>query len=243
MLYFIASKILSFAINPIFWIITLLLLALLRKTGKKKYIRLSLFIILVMGNTYVTNFFTHLWEKGHYVNKETLDKFDTYIILGGYNEWNGYTEMQDCNAAGDRLFNMLPYFLDSTKTIIISGGSGKLMQPDLKEADITEKYLSQIQPKARVLYENMSKNTLENIVNSKALVDSFGLSSVCVVSSAMHMRRSDKIISKQELQWKSGGVESMMELDPIVYDIIIPRSENLNKWYAILHEWVGYIVS
>ncbi len=243
MLYFIASKLLSFLINPMVWILILLLLALRNKKLRKVYLMTILGVVLVLGNTYVTNFFIKKWESKQSIQTSQLEKYSTYIILGGYNEWNPITSMQDCNAAGDRLYNLLPQAQDSTKTILITGGSARLRQPTLKEADITRRYLEQFSFPGIFLYENKSRNTQENILYCKEIVDSLQLENIIVVSSAMHMRRVAKILKKQNLNWAHGGVESAAELNPTLLDILMPKADNLSKWYGILHEWVGYFVA
>ncbi len=244
MVYFILSKVMSFLINPMFWILSLLLLDIFSRKRKRQYVNGLLVIILVFGNSLITNFFVQKWEHNTAAKYPTLDTFQSYIILGGYNQWNPHTQMQDCNAAGDRLYNMLPYLADSTRTVIISGGSGHLLPSSRREADITHAYIDRLEGvRARLLFENQSRNTEENIANSRVLVDSLGLKKVCVISSAMHIRRTRKILRKQGLDWAAYGVESAEELNPDLYDYFVPEASNLQKWYHILHEWIGYIVA
>ncbi len=243
MLYFLASKVLSFVINPCVWLLVLIILAIFKKTHRLRYLYLLLTLVLILGNTYLTNLVIGAWEKDQYASRDTLSKYETFIILGGYNEWNKYTLMQDCNAAGDRLFNMLPFLHDSTKTIIITGGSGRLNQPKLKEADITQRYLLQIPSSAHIVYENQSRNTKENLIYSKKIVDSLQLQNVCVVGSALHLRRTSKLLHTQKIDWNTAGVESTRELNPTPLDIILPKANNIHKWYNILHEWIGYLVA
>ncbi len=243
MLYFILSKIMSFLINPMFWIFLMVMVAILYPKKRKKMLMILLITILLLGNTVLTNFAIHLWEKNQFATHSTLANYDSYIILGGFNSWNPYTGMQDCNAAGDRLFNMLIFLQDSSKNVIISGGSGRLIQDSLKEADITHRYLSDLSKmNAHILYENSSKNTVENIQNSLVLVDSMKFTKPCVVSSAMHIRRVKKILEKEHLNWDAYGVESAENLNPRLYDYFIPNASNLSAWNFILHEWIGYLI-
>ncbi len=244
MAYFVASKILSFLTNPFFWVFVLLIWALVSRKWRRRALILVTAIVAFMGNTYITNFFIHQWEKGTFITMDKIADLENLVILGGYNNWNDYTMGQDCNGSGDRLFNVMPLMEDSQKTIIISGGSGKLIPEAIKEADITRMYLEKYQHfSAQVLYENQSKNTLENISNSSALVDSFQLSAPAVISSAMHIRRVRKIIRKAGLDWEAYGVETAENMSPRFYDFIVPRAENIGKWHALIHEWIGYLIN
>ncbi len=244
MIYFIVSKVLSFMTNPLFWLSSLLLIALIRERWRKKAILTATLLTLVLGNTYFTNFFIHNWESGQYIPLSELEKYNTFVILGGFNTWNDYTMAQDCNEAGDRLFGLLPLMQDSQRRFIVSGGSGRLLPEAMREAEITKIYLDGFDHlMAQVLYENQSRNTMENLKFSALLVDSFQMDTPCVISSAMHIRRVKKILDRQDLYWKAYGVESAMNMSPGVFDFLIPRASNLHKWQQILHEWIGYIAT
>lgn len=74
---------------------------------------------------------------------------------------------------------------------VFTGGSGRLLAPDLKE-DITARaaLLQAGIPADRVLYEAQSRNTWENAVFSKEMVKPAPGERWILVTSAMHMPRS-----------------------------------------------------
>lgn len=242
MVYFILSKLLSFIINPMFWVILALMVAYAVPKLRKSIIYGLFIAFMVLGNTFITNYFVGQWEKSRYFNPKKINQYQNFVILGGYNEWNDDTQMQDCNEAGDRLFNMLPEILDSQSTVIISGGSGRLRSAKYQEADIAHIYIQRLGADRNIYYENKSRNTLENLQNSKKIADSLGLRNVCVISSAIHIRRVEKLLKKLQIDWAAGGVESSIEREPSVYDLLIPKSKNLTRWEALWHEWIGYLV-
>ncbi|MBF0560841.1 MAG: YdcF family protein [Alphaproteobacteria bacterium] len=75
--------------------------------------------------------------------------------------------------------------------LVFTGGSGALLRQDLKEAPVVRALMEQVGfDSHRVIFENESRNTYENAIMSKALVQPAPGSRWVLVTSAWHMPRS-----------------------------------------------------
>ena len=105
---------------------------------------------------------------------------------------------------GDRIAHGLRVLgLDKIDHLILSGGSGFVTRPDLKESIYVAEYLDQIgMPKRKFWIESESKNTYENAVYTKALLEEKGLLNepIILITSGYHMPRSIACIADAYLR-------------------------------------------
>ena len=118
--FFIFSKILSFAVDPFFWIIILLLLALF---GKKKYRRprylvSALILTFIFSSSPIYKITFDYWKIKHEI---TQQKFDAGILLGGMISLSSTDDHIQFNEYNDRLLNTIELFHKGViKKIIIN---------------------------------------------------------------------------------------------------------------------------
>ena len=96
------------------------------------------------------------------------------------------------NGAAERLteFAVLARRYPDAK-LVFSGGSGKLMSQDLKEADAVKPFLEALgMDMNRIIFEDESRNTHENAVLSKQLAQPGENEPWILITSAFHMPRS-----------------------------------------------------
>lgn len=112
--------------------------------------------------------------------------YDYVVVLGNKSLGNEISEDMKC-----RLDCLLKYIDDSTKSmIIVSGGDG--------EADKMKKYLlNQGIPNDSIVVEEYSKNTRENLENTRSLV----AGNVLVITSDYHVFRTKLLCNKLNLDW------------------------------------------
>ncbi|MFM8607847.1 MAG: YdcF family protein [Hyphomicrobiales bacterium] len=94
--------------------------------------------------------------------------------------------------AGDRLLAMADLARRHPEAkIIFTGGSGYLAGSKASEADLIEQHLSRlgITP-GRILFERASRNTYENAIMTKAMVNQVQGERWLLVTSALHMPRA-----------------------------------------------------
>lgn len=241
-MFFILSKILSFIVDPFFWIILLFIFSLiLKKTYKRKrYFILGLIFLLFFSNSFIYKTISNKWDISHDLKS---NKFDYGILLGGMISLNSTENNIEFLKNNDRLLNTIDlYHKGIINNILISGASGS-MSSDMKESLILKKFLTETGiPSRNIIIEENSKNTNENaIFTEKKLftIHSNKEINCLIITSSYHMRRSLACFNKTSL-----NVEPFSKkLDKTHFDleqIIIPQSNVLFKWKVLLHEIVGY---
>jgi uncharacterized SAM-binding protein YcdF (DUF218 family) len=246
-MFFLFSKILNFAITPFFWIIALLVWALFTRRPDKKKRRMKYFVVslLFFTNGFILNEIVRAWEiqphnieEGHY---------DVAIVLGGMTYQDEDLNRVVFRSGSDRLFQALDLYNRGTvDKILISGGSGYVTKPHLRESKWIKDYLERAQfPMEDLIIEIESKNTRENAQYTKDKLSEFGLQNGkhILVTSAMHMRRSEACFSKVGLDFETYSTDywSMHRSKMDFEAMIVPKAVVLLGWRNFMHELIGYI--
>ncbi len=245
-MFFIFSKILSFIIHPVTWFFVLLLITVfVKKDKRKKWGIITLIVFYLFSNDFLFCEVMRIWEEPR-KKLDSLENYDLTIILGGMITFDSDVERMQAHKAIDRtLQGLLLYKKGKTKKLFISGGSGSLQFPDMKEAKIIKNYLVQIGiPEADILIESESKNTYENAVYTKKLLENLGLqnSKLLLITSASHMYRSKKCFEKQGLTVDTYSADLIAGPRKFVFDhLFLPNGNTFNDWYNLLHEIIGVI--
>jgi uncharacterized SAM-binding protein YcdF (DUF218 family) len=125
--------------------------------------------------------------------------------------------------------------------LVYSGGSGLAFRPEYKEADAAKAVIDQlgIDPK-RMIYERESRNTVENVRYSKALVQPKPGEVWLLVTSGWHMPRSVGIFRQQGWDVIPYPVDYLT--DGVYWKIRDPDfGEGLGMLHRGLKEWIGMI--
>ena len=247
-MFFQLSKIIAFLFSPLSWIVIVFILSfLLKKDSVKKRLRLSACIMLLFfTNPFLSNLAMSSWEISTYDGNSIINPYDVAIVMGGS------TGMFDNNAnrivysqSVDRLMQAVQlYRTHKVKKILLSGGSGFVTMPQLKESVFLKNTLLQMNiPEADIITETESRNTYENALHSSRLLKTMQHGSrFLLITSAIHMRRSLACFEKQGLTVKAFPVDKRSGFDVFTPDrIIIPNAWSLIQWEALIHEWVGFI--
>ena len=241
--FFIFSKILSFVVDPFFWIIILLLLALFakKKYRRPRYLATALILVIIFSSSPIYNMVFDSWKIKH---ETTHKKYDVGILLGGMISLSSTDNNIQFNKHNDRLLNTIELFHKGViKNIIISGASGSLSS-DMKEADILKSFLIRIGvPREKIIVENQSKNTHENAIYTELTCKELEMDkySFLLITSDYHMRRSLSCFKKTGLNITPFVKES----DEFHFDLeylIVPQTNVLFKWKVLFHEIVGYFM-
>jgi len=242
---FILSKVLLFLIKPFFWFCVLLILSLLVKNKKFKhnFLIAAVVILLVFSNGFIIGKAYNLYEP---VYPQTIKNYDIAIVLGGFSGLNKRNNEIQFNWASDRLFQAVSlYKKGKIKKILITSGSAALLDNEVKEADLVQKFLHNICiPDSDVIIENQSRNTLENAKFSAKLVEArYPDANVIVVTSAWHVPRAklifDRTFKKKPdyLPTNYNGGTAGLSLDEF-----IPDPGVLASWEILFKEWIGLVV-
>jgi len=248
-MFFILSKILAFLLTPYIWLFfgLLLLLKKLWYTPFKKWALGLTIFMFVISNSFLVDEVVRAWEMtdGDIYLKNT--KYDMAIILGGMGRIDERQERFDFEYSGDRLFQALElYHKKRVNKLFITGGSGSINKPHHREATYIKKYLKAISiPDSNIIIENNSKNTYENAIFSKHILDSIHFNgSILLVTSSFHMRRSIAIFKKAGYKNITPYVTNKITgLRKFEFDYcFIPNIEAIFSLNLIIHEMVGYAI-
>ncbi|MEE2877148.1 MAG: YdcF family protein [Candidatus Neomarinimicrobiota bacterium] len=157
---------------------------------------------------------------------------DAIVVLGGE---------PARSLTGIRLFKR-----GNAPIIVTAGGSGKLLEEEQKESDRMSDFLVEFGvPPDKIITESRSKNTRENAVNAKALMDSLNVQTIALVTSSLHMRRSVAVFEK--LDYNVLPVNSRLfripkkreRFDPFT---LFPNVENLSLSTQAIYEYFALIL-
>lgn len=242
-MFFILSKILSFSIQPIIWITVLLVLSVASKSvsRKRRFSIGALVIFLFFSNQFIFNEISSAWEN-QIPAFNSKAKFDIVMVLGGISAYDSTHNQPEFFGSSERLLNVLPLYFDGqVAKIMFVGGSGNLNQTNV-EADFIKDYLLKIGVKETdLIIENKSRNTYENATFAAALIPPN--QSLLLSTSATHMPRSLACFHKLNIFPTPFPVDYTSSSNPEIQfnQLFIPSAEVVNKWYWLLHEWIGIL--
>ncbi|MDP4663282.1 MAG: YdcF family protein, partial [Salibacteraceae bacterium] len=244
-MFFILSKIFSFLFMPFSWVMLLLAMSLFWKKRAKKLRWSAVIVLLFFSNTFILKEVNRLWEIPITLDAE-LKEYPVAAVLGGFAYYDTTTDRISFRESGDRLFQGLKLLQNGTvKHLVISGGSGYVTQPELRESLFVGAYLEEIGiPKNKVWLESESKNTKENAAFTAAILQSKSLEKqpIILCTSGYHMRRSVACFEKQGLTVIPYSTDTKTDnREYWIQDLLFPSAFTLGYWNVLFHEWIGYI--
>ena len=244
-MFFVLSKILNFLLHPLLWIFILLLLALFirRKKLRRVFLILAPAILFIFGNGFLVDRFMSQWEYDP-VPFDAIEQHDYGILLAGMGSYHEKSKRLHFYNGSDRFIQAVTlYHQGVIDTLILSGGSGSLINRDYREADNLKYYLMKwgipdedvkLEAKSRNTYEN-ARNTVENFYDPQ--------NSYLLITSGFHMRRALGCFRQQGLHpdvFPTGPLTDESAKGPAYY--VLPTTGSFQKWNLLLKEWVGYVV-
>jgi uncharacterized SAM-binding protein YcdF (DUF218 family) len=246
-MFFVFSKVLHFLLSPYTWIMFMLIFALISKKAKRKrnlsiagVVLLYLFSLPVIADRLI-----NAWEVPAVSQDSLTEKpYEAIIVLGGLSFWDHELNRIQFNRSSDRIFQALDVYKKGiAKKIIISGGSGSMRYPDDKESIFIKNFLVGIGFKNEdILIESLSRNTYENALYTKDLIDELNMTGPFLLStSAFHMKRSMACFERQGIKATPYSTDRYSgEFKPHIEGFIVPSQSAINVWETLLHEWFGY---
>ncbi|TGK79921.1 YdcF family protein [Leptospira montravelensis] len=232
---------------PIFFILSFfLILKTKSKQGKLRLIGIVLFLYLA-SNAYVANFLLRSLEKDYPpIHIKEVPPSEVAIVLGGMiqtiSSHPGRPELTD---SVDRLTDAIRlYKAGKVKKILFTGGSGLLFTDVYREADLAkELFLGLGVPEKDLIWENNSRNTYENAVETKKLLTEKKIESAVLITSAFHMKRAAGCFQKQNISFVAFPTDyRSTNLQSGAFELYIPSSGFLDQTTLSIKEWVGYFV-
>lgn len=251
-MFFTLSKIIDFILLPITWLIALSLISLLAKSiNTKRIAGLSALGILLLGsNAYLVNKLISAYEIPQIRLKPT-DHYPLAIVLGGGMIRPLQEDPDRINLAesSDRCLQAaMLYKSGKIDQILITGGNtsiGSLKIDESNETEQVKRLLIQLGiPDDRIVTETKSKNTRENAIYSKRIIDSMGIQKpVLLITSAYHMRRANACFEKINVPVIPYAVDNKKkDTQQGILEILMPSEKELNKLAILIREMSGYLI-
>jgi uncharacterized SAM-binding protein YcdF (DUF218 family) len=246
-MFFFLSKILYAFLSPFKWLLLLVLYWLLTKHKERKRRAGILIVILflIFSNPYLIYRITLAWQ---YPKKEMMDQeqYNTGILLAGFVSFETQKKQGYYGGAADRFIQAVRlYKLGHIKKILITGGSGSIRFQQYKEADFVVQQLKDFGvPAEDILSENKSRNTFENALNSKKILDSLKIRPpYLLITSALHMRRSIQVFEKAGIAVTPYPCNFHAIQNPKNFmESFIPSFRSFDGWELFLKESIGLLV-
>ena len=246
-MFFILSKTLNYFTMLMVLICGFFLLSVILRNAKwkKRAFWIAFGFLFFFSNDFIANEVMMAWEIEATAFKDINRKYELGIVLTGVT--SGLREPDDrvyFQKGADRVTHAVQLYKEGhVKKILISGGSGRLVDIQIREADELKKaFLLMGVPEADLLIENQSRNTYESAVEvKKILSDSIKANDCLLITSAFHMRRSLACFKKAGIPMDTFSTDFYSHPRNFYLDtLLLPQLEGLILWQKIIKEWVGF---
>lgn len=248
-MFFILSKILQYAVQPVVIVSLLLLISVLLRNARWKRITRNTGIagLLFFTNPFLANEVVRAWELPA-PSYASMKPYRAAVLLTGVARSNstGPSDRVYLNGGADRVTHTVQlYKLGLVQEIIVSGGSGKVLDDGSRESLLLRNLMITMGVPDSVIHTDASSdNTYENAVESRKLIDSLGIAydQCLLVTSAFHMRRALACFRKAGLDidyltCDFRGSKRMFTPDAF----IIPKQDAMVTWQKLFKEWAGFV--
>lgn len=242
-MFFVLSKLLISFVSPICWIVFFLIIGFFTKRRRLKKVSfgISLIIFFIFSNPFLLSRFARWWDV-----KETKlssgSKYSCAIVLGGFasEDYNGNGYF---NSTSDRFIQSLKLKAEGKIShLLISGGNSGLLPTDFRESEWVASQLKDFNiPDSNILIEKQSRNSFENALFSKKILDSVHLKPPYIlVTSAFHMRRALFTFKKLGVDVIPFPCNYIAGMSKTSFESFIPDISTLTTWGYYLKEIIGY---
>jgi uncharacterized SAM-binding protein YcdF (DUF218 family) len=246
-MFFALSKTVSYFTQPLVIVCLVLVVSSFVKKNiyKNLLFRSGLGLLLFFSNEFIANEMMSMWEVKPTAYAAIKKQYEFGILLTGVTK--SQMEPKDriyFGRGADRVTHSVQlYHLGIIKKIVVSGGSGRLINIEEHEADDIAKALILMGvPADDIVIENDSKNTHESAVAVKHLLNEKVRPENClIITSGYHMRRSTACFKKVGFNPDSFSTDFLSHHRTFTLDVlIIPKVDAISTWTTLLREWVGY---
>ncbi len=247
-LFFSVSKLFWLFFQPLSIIFVFVLLALIligtgfRKLGLSALIA-GAFVLFISAYTTLGSVLLSPLEDRFPKVAELPQRVDGIVVLGGYmnGDINAGRPGFELNSAADRIFETMRLArLYPNAKVIVSGGDGAFFEEAAPEADSTRIMLADLGFEGdRYIFENKSRNTIENAAFSKALAQPKPGETWLLVTSAYHMPRSIGCFRKAGFDVVAWPVDYKTPAKQSFSLYFESPNEALSRFSVAMREWVG----
>ncbi len=231
------------------WVSALFVLALTQRNPKTKifFFKVGTVVFLFFSNPMIIRNLIQSYQAKPDTSK-AAGLYSAGIVLGGFVSYNHKKDKGYFNAASDRFIQTaILYKTGRIGKIIIAAGNGYLVKHDFNEAAFIKKNLKSLGiPDSVIFTDPDSRNTLENAINSKRIIDSVQLSGpFLLISSALHLPRALRVFQKKGMKVVAYPCDYFSENvgNNFLEDYILPSASALKMWDVLLKEVCGLLLT
>jgi uncharacterized SAM-binding protein YcdF (DUF218 family) len=244
----------SFA-TPMVWVLLLLVLGLvLARKGRGKRLSMVGRLLLLTGTVLlwvlslspVANFLTYPLESQYRSPPaQALDRLDMVVVLGGGIHPSGHLrqEAELSKFTYPRFYHGVRVFQQNHASLLAFCGGPDREGGESEAETMRAMALSLGVPEGRIVAEETSRTTFENIANLARLLPAGQGRRIGLVTTAIHMRRSCGVFQNQFPGDTIIPIPVYYTYDPAGSFLgnFVPSSGNLEKSSVALHEWIGLV--
>lgn len=255
-MFLFLSKLLPLFVYPLGFASLLLIASLIvpRPRVRRILVGLALAVLLVFSSPPVANRLARSLEWQHLPAGE-LPNADTIVLLGGGTRAALPPRMfSEMNEGGDRMVQAARLYHDGkAPLIVVSGGYIEFLGSTTPEAQAMQELLELLGvPADAILQEDRSRNTYENAIYVRELLDASEANRILLVTSAMHMPRSLRIFDRQGFEVIPAPADFLVTRTPQTQAAevgiggrvlsFMPSVEALDLSTRALKEYIGTVV-
>ncbi len=250
-MFFYLSKILVFLTSPFNLIVIFMALSLILKAARwRRWLRrtaVMLFLVFTIG--VIQNEFLLIWEVPAIPLSEIKGVYEVGIVLGGTTDTERapFDRLYFTKGA-ERVTQALQLYKEGKiQKILFTGGRSRLFEGREKDNRPVRDFLvmAGVRP-GDIIIENRARNTHENAVLTRALLEKMGLmkGKHILLTSAFHMRRAEGCFKKEGIDVLGFSTDFYSQLPKYRFSagMFVPSVRVLDNWNFLIKEIIGYIV-
>lgn len=230
------------------WVLGVLIWSLFTKSRKRKrkLAITGIALLCFFSNNFIVDEFFRAYEQRDNTVFTKGERYDIAIVLGGFMTYDPISQLEGFYDSSDRFlhaFRLLEQ--DKVDRVLLSGGSGSVLRPDEREAELMRKFLAKIgRGYEEFIFERESKNTYENALFAvNELKKNKPNGKYLLITSGYHMPRAQRCFEKVGIAVTPYSVDHYVgsrRFDPEY--LFMPSIRALERWNILIHEWVGMAV-
>ena len=246
-MFFVISKVFTPFLHPLNYIFIFLLLALVfyrKPRFGRTCIALALLLLMVFGTYPLPDIMVRYLES-RYPLPSQLPQVDAVVVLTGMLDLKASTldNLEFYDGVERILTGMQLVRNRYGQKLIIAGGSGDLYNQTVSEARLLKAFAINFGlPEEQILIDPSSRNTHENAINTKLLMEKHNIASIFLVTTASHLPRAMGCFKKLGIHPIPYGVDYHSPPSPEYrLSSFIPDVGALRKTSFVIHEYIGLL--
>lgn len=247
-MFFFLSKTLNYLVMPLSIVALCFAGSLALRNAKwQRWLRITaLALLFLFTNEFLANEVMKRWEVSAPAYEDVPRHKLGIVLTGAVIPRLKPDDRVYFQKGADRVLHTVQlYKLGLIEQILISGGSGRLIDIQEHEADrFREVMILMGVPDSVILVENMTRNTHESAVAVKKILRQRGYApeECLLITSAFHMRRSLACYHKEGLSVDPFSTDFYGHHHGYDFDsFIVPKVDALVMWHKLVREWVGFV--